>query len=252
VRPEVLKKDIVELREKRNQAVGYKYRIEFSKIGPITFISHLDLQKVMARIFKRAALETLHSEGYNIRPLLSFGPALTLGISSLTEYFDVRVPQEWNQFDDILAVLQAHSEPGILFKKISVINSKTPSIQDSAKAFKYFIPVKNPEALNDVVEKLNSQESILIQSFSKKDDVFVSKDIRPMILNLDSGKLDLNEKILETIDEVSPCRMPGIFVTASVKQGTSIRPSELIDVLTNHGLTVERPIKVAIELNELA
>ena len=34
---------IVELREKRNQAVGFKYRIEFSKIGPITFITHIDL-----------------------------------------------------------------------------------------------------------------------------------------------------------------------------------------------------------------
>jgi radical SAM-linked protein len=252
VQPEVLKKDIVELREKRNQAVGFKYRIEFSKIGPITFISHLDLQKVMARIFKRAGLETLHSEGYNIRPLLSFGPALTLGISSLTEYFDVRVPVEWNDFDQILTTLQKHSEPGIILKNISVINSKTPSIQDSARAFHYFIPVKNGEAVKGVVEKLRDQETIIIQSYSKKDEVFVDKDIRPMILKLDSGHLNLNEEILDVINEVSPCRMPGIFVTASVKQGTSIRPSEIIDVLTSQGLSVERPIKVGIELNEAA
>ena len=250
VPPEVLKKDIADLREKRNQFVGAKYRIEFSKLGPITFISHLDLQKVMQRIFKRAELDTLHSEGYNLRPLLSFGPALTLGISSLTEYFDVRVPTEWNNFEEILGILQKHSEPGIMFKNISVIHSKTPSIQDSAKSFKYFIPVKNSEEVSNVVNKLRAQETIIIQSYSKKDEVFVDKDIRPMLLELDSGVLNLNEKILEIIDEVSPCRMTGIFVTAAVKQGASIRPSEIVDIFKSQGLNVERPIKVAIELNE--
>ena len=250
VPPEVLKKDIAELREKRNQFVGAKYRIEFSKIGPITFISHLDLQKVMQRIFKRSSLETLHSEGYNLRPLLSFGPALTLGISSLTEYFDVRVPTEWTDFSEVLAILQKHSEPGIIFKNITVITNKTPSIQDSAKSFKYFIPVQNGEMASDVVKKLRSQEQIIIQSYSKKDEVFIDKDIRPMLIDLDFGMLNLNEKILEIIDEVSPCRTSGIFLTAAVKQGASIRPSEIVDVFTSLGLTIERPIKVGIELNE--
>jgi radical SAM-linked protein len=250
VPPEVLKKDIAELREKRNQFVGAKYRIEFSKICPITFISHLDLQKVMQRIFKRSSLETLHSEGYNLRPLLSFGPALTLGISSLTEYFDVRVPTEWTDFSEVLAILQKHSEPGIIFKNITVITNKTPSIQDSAKSFKYFIPVQNGDDMANVVNKLRAQEQIIIQSYSKKDEVFVDKDIRPMLIDLDFGMLNLNEKILEIIDEVSPCRTSGIFLTAAVKQGASIRPSEIVDVFKSLGLTIERPIKVGIELNE--
>lgn len=248
VEPAVLKKDIVELREKRNQALGFKYRVEFSKLGPITFISHLDLQKVMTRIFKRAGLETLHSEGYNIRPLLSFGPALTLGISSLTEYFDVRVPAEWNDFPTILSTLQAHSEPGIMFKEITVINSKTPSIQDSAKTFTYFIPVKGLNDVTNIVEELKSQQEIIIQSYSKKDEKLLNKDIRPMLIDIKGGDLNLGEKITEIIDEVSPCRMPGIFFTAKVNQGASIRPSEIIELLTSKGLEVERPIKVAIEL----
>ena len=246
VQPEIIKKDIAELREKRTH-VGYKYRVEFSKIGPITFISHLDLQKVMMRIFKRSGLETLHTEGYKLRPLLSFGPALTLGISSLTEYFDVRVPEEWKDFKDILSKLQSHSEPGILFKEITVIDSKTPSIQEAANAFTYFVTVKegNPE---EVVNKLRSAEKILIQSYSKKDDQLLEKDIRPLLLDMKSGNLNLSETIMDIIDEVSPCRTPGIFVTAAVTKGSSIRPSEILEVLTKEGLAVDRPIKVAIQL----
>ena len=248
VQPEKLKKDIVELREKRNQDVGFRYRIEFSKIGPITFISHLDLQKVMMRIFKRAGLETLHSEGYNIRPLLSFGPALTLGISSLTEYFDVRVPVEWPDFDVVMNKLQTHSEPGIIFKKIFVITSKTPSIQDSAKAFTYFVPVRSSSEIDKVVEGLKVQDKIIIQSYSKKEEKLLDKDIKPMILDLNLGELSLEEKVTEIIDEVSPCRMPGIFFKTEVKQGAGIRPSEIVELLTSRGLEVERPIKVGIEI----
>jgi hypothetical protein len=77
----------------------------------------------------------------------------------------------------------------------------------------------------------------------------LDKDIRPMLLELEAGALNLHETIMEIIDEVSPCRMSGIFLTASVKQGTSIRPSEIVDVFKSMGLTVERPIKVGIELN---
>lgn len=248
VAPEVLKKDIAELREKRNQYVGFKYRVEFSKIGPITFISHLDLQKVMTRIFKRSGLETLYTEGYNIRALLSFGPALTLGISSLTEYFDVRVPAEWTDLPAMMKKLQDHSEPGIIFKDITVINNKTPSIQDSAKSFTYFVPVKTVSEIENVVSHLKSQDKILIQSYSKKEEKLLEKDIRPMILDIKTGDLDLGETIMEIIDEVSPCRMPGIFITTHVNQGSGVRPSEIIELLSSRGLEVERPIKTGIAL----
>lgn len=246
--PEQLKKNIVELRDKRNQSVGFKYRVEFSKIGPITFISHLDLQKVMMRIFKRARLETLHSEGYNVRPLLSFGPALTLGISSLTEYFDVRVPVEWSDFDQILSDLQNHSEPGIIFKSISTITSKTPSIQDSAKAFTYFVPLKSTEHMDKVIKELQSQDEIVIESYSKKEDKIISKNIRSMILEVTIGELKLPEDLVQIIDEVSPCRMPGVFLKTQITQGSGIRPSEIIELLETRGLGPQRPIKVGIEL----
>ncbi|HLT22469.1 MAG TPA: TIGR03960 family B12-binding radical SAM protein [Bacteriovoracaceae bacterium] len=248
VAPEVLKKDIISLREKRNQLTGYRYRVEFSKIGPISFISHLDLQKVIARIFKRAGLETLYSEGYNIRPLLSFGPALTLGISSLVEYFDVRVPEEWTNFEEILSILEKHSEPGVHFRSISAIDNRTVSIQDSAKSFTYFVPVVEGDKVN-VEETLKSSEKILIQSYSKKDEKFLEKDVKPFLLNVSRGQLQLADSLMETIDEVSPCREEGLFIEALVDQGRSIRPSEIVDLLNSYGLKTERPIKVGIELH---
>ena len=248
VAPEILRKDILDYRERRGHDAGFKYRISFAKVGPITFISHLDLQKVMARVFRRASIDTLLSEGYNIRPLLSFGPALALGISSMCEAFDVRVPGEWTDFAEILGKLREHAEPGLLFHKIEPLTNKTPSIQDQATAFTYFLPVRNAEAVDATVTRLNAMERLTISSYSKKEQRDVEKDVRPMILGLEAGMLDLPLDVLNIIDEVSPCKMPGIRIKTALTSGSGIRPSELLEIFRSQGLEVERPIKVDAEL----
>lgn len=248
VKPEV-KKSIVERREKRGQNVGETYRITFSKIGPVSFISHLDLQKVMARIFKRADIEMLMSEGYNQRALLSFGPALTLGISSLNEFFDVRVPNEWDDFDYILRSLQDNSERGIIFKSIEHINRQTPSIQLAAKSFTYFVPVDSEADALKIKTFYNESSEIKVESFLKKTKEYITKDIKPIIEDVYTGELDLPQNIMETIDEVSPCiGKKGIFIRTTLNEGSSIRPMELTKFIEAQGVKTHRPIKVEIGL----
>lgn len=248
VQPE-RKESIVERREKRGQNVGETYRISFSKIGPVSFISHLDLQKVVTRIFKRAQIEVLLSEGYNQRALLSFGPALTLGISSLNEFFDVRVPAQWDDFDYILRRLQENSERGIIFKGIEHINRQTPSIQLAAKTFTYFIPMESDEDAKKIEAFYNESSQITVESYLKKKKEYIQKDIKPIIAEIKSGQLDLSKEIMETIDEVSPCiDKAGVFVTTKLTEGSSVRPSELIQFINNAGVKTHRPIKVEIGL----
>ncbi len=248
VAPAILRKSILDYREKRDQFMGIKYRITFSKIGPITFISHLDLQKVVARVFKRAGIDTLMSEGFNLRPLLSFGPALPLGISSMSEAFDVRVPTEWEDFDEVLERLRLHAEPGLLFHKVEVLTNKTPSIQDQATAFTYFVPVMNDEKLEAVVNQIKALDALPIKSFSKKEQRDIDKDVRPMILDISTGELQVDEKIKELINQVSPCQMRGVMIETAVSSGSGIRPSELIEIFRGFGLEAQRPIKVAAHL----
>jgi radical SAM family uncharacterized protein/radical SAM-linked protein len=242
------RKKIIDLRDKRGQWVGEKYRIEFSKVGPISFISHLDLQKVIARIFKRADVEVLYSEGYKTRPLISFGPALTLGVSSLSEFFDVRVPEAWEDEKELLERVQNHSEKGIIFRSIEKIKSKTTSIQDSAEKFTYYIQTESKEDSDKALNFLNSQTELLIDSFSKKAQRNIQKDIKPKIIAAYAGSLSLDTELLNLIDEVSPCKGQGIFIETDVDQGSSVRPSELVKVIESIGIKIERPIKEKITL----
>lgn len=246
VRPE--RKSILETRERRGQFVGEKYRIEISKLGSISFISHLDLQKIVARIFKRAEIELLYSEGFKTRPLISFGPALSLGISSVSEFFDVRVPKAWDNEEAVLVKLQEHSEKGIEFKSIKKLEGKAVSIQDSANTFTYYLQLKDKSQADKALNLLNDRTEILIESFSKKRQTYITKDIKPLVARAYAGKLELPEQTLAVIDEVSPCKGEGIFVEATVDQGSSIRPSELVKVFEDSGVMVEKPIKAEIKL----
>tara|TARA_Y100000590_G_C15653412_1_gene989662 strand:- start:227 stop:1699 length:1473 start_codon:yes stop_codon:yes gene_type:complete len=247
VRPE--RKSIVDTREKRGQWVGHKYRIEFAKIGPLTFTSHLDLQKIMMRIFKRANIEMLYSEGFKLRPLMSFGPALTLGISSLSEFFDIRVSDEWSDTEAILAKLQEHSERGIIFKSIKKIESKTKSIQEAVKEFTYFVPLIDPQGLEEKLELVTTTNEMIVESFSKKRKSYIKKDIKPKIKSIHIGDIDLPKEFVEIIDEVSPCKNKGFIIKTEVQSGTSIRPIDLKNALYQLGISVERPIRVSAQID---
>lgn len=248
VEPEKLKRTITEMRTQRAQSdVGVIYRISFSKIGPLTFISHLDMQKVIARIFKRAEIEVLHSEGYNIRPLISFGPALTLGVSSLSEFLDVRVPKKWENPQEILEKLQSKSEVGILFTLCEEIQRKTPSIQNAASHFKYFFPIEDDvtEDVEVALEKLMSQDSIEVENYNRKRRCYIKRDIRPYLAEVRVTSLDLDEKLKAIINEVSPCQTSrGIEITTVLDQGSGVKPFDLMNTLREYSIPVEKPIKI--------
>ncbi len=248
VRPE--RKTIVETRERRGTFIGYKYRIGFSKIGPLSFISHLDLQKIIMRIFKRADIEVLYSEGFRLRPLMAFGPALTLGVSSLTEYFDVRVEEPWEDQQGILKLLQDQSEKGLLFNSIRVIDSKEISIQEAISEFTYYVQVDDKEQAIKAMDLLNSKEPLLIESFNKKKKKYIQKDLKPKIKSVTLGTLAIESELLDVIDEVSPCKGEGLLIKTFVESGTSVRPMELKRSLEALGFKVERPIRAAANLIE--
>ncbi|CAN0549808.1 unnamed protein product, partial [Laminaria digitata] len=85
-------------------------RIGFSKLGRIVFSGHLDLVRLMPRVFRRAKVPLFFSEGFNPLPQMAFGPALSLGISALHEYVDVKLRREQAGLQ-MLQNLHEHLQP---------------------------------------------------------------------------------------------------------------------------------------------
>lgn len=66
-------------------------RLRFSKQGRLKYISHLDINRVMSRAFKRAEIPLWYTEGFNPHPYMSFSLPLSLGVESLCESVDIRI-----------------------------------------------------------------------------------------------------------------------------------------------------------------
>lgn len=64
-------------------------RAKLAKKGPARWISHLDLARAIERAMRRARIPVALSQGHNPLPRLAFASALSLGVSSEAEYFDV-------------------------------------------------------------------------------------------------------------------------------------------------------------------
>ncbi len=62
-----------------------KVRVFFAKRGTLAFLSHLDLVRLLPRMFRRARLELAFSRGFRPQPRMSFGPALALGMTALED-----------------------------------------------------------------------------------------------------------------------------------------------------------------------
>ena len=69
-------------------------RIWFTKTGEASYISLLDLQRVMQRSLKRSGLPVWYTLGFNPHIYMTFACPLPLGQESLVESVDVKTEAE--------------------------------------------------------------------------------------------------------------------------------------------------------------
>ena len=69
-------------------------RLKFCKIGSMQYISHLDLQRNIARVLTRAGIPVWYTKGFNPHAKIVFALPLSVGAQSVCEYVDVRVERE--------------------------------------------------------------------------------------------------------------------------------------------------------------
>lgn len=73
------------------EAAHSRLRLIFGKQGPLRFLSHRDLLRILPRMFRRAEVELAFSRGYNPIPRMIFSPALALGMAADEEVVDIDV-----------------------------------------------------------------------------------------------------------------------------------------------------------------
>jgi radical SAM-linked protein len=158
------------------QDLTVRYRMKFTKMGRLRFLSHLDLMTLFQRAIARARVPIVFSQGFNPHPKISFGPALPVGVESSAEYLDMEIswyiePQE------IMKAFEHVLPEGIGILESRMISSKAPSLSGSIGKYVYEVnvPVSYGNNIEERIKTFLSQTSLIVVKEGTQ------KELRPCI-----------------------------------------------------------------------
>lgn len=193
-------------------------RFKFRKVGNLQFISHLDLQKAMAKVLVRAKAPLWYSKGFNPHAKLIFALPLSVGAQSECEYLDVRVERAIPPLE-----LMEHINAE-LTDELRFLDAYYPetALEDIYWA-EYDFEIKTfgaDENMAQEIEKLLTAEQVVILKKAKdkyKNIFFKEVDIAPYIrdvkVNFDGECIKINAKLSASINQTHPHINPENIVT---------------------------------------
>ncbi len=154
--------------------------VKFSKQAPVRFVSHLDIQRLFQRAFRRANIPLAYSQGFNPHPLLSFATALSVGYTSDGEWLDVKLAEHMRA-EAFQEAVNAVLPRGFRISECVEVDDAFPSLSALMAAAEYDVVLGLPEEL------LNARLQALLASpimVKKKTKAGIrTVDIRPQLLD---------------------------------------------------------------------
>lgn len=193
-------------------------RFKFRKVGNLQFISHLDLQKAMAKVLVRAKAPLWYSKGFNPHPKLIFALPLSVGAQSECEYLDVRVERAIPPLE-LMEHINFELTEELRFLDAYYAETKLEDIYWA----EYDFEIKTESADENLareVEKILTAEQVIILKKAKdkyKNIFFKEQDIAPYIRDVsvvfEDGAVKINAKLSASINQTHPHINPETIVT---------------------------------------
>ncbi len=119
-----------------------RYLAHYRKSGPVRFISHNDLLNLLRRVFSRAGLRVEFSAGFHPKALMTFAPALPLGMTALREPFEFRSACDIGE-DVFCAALNAKAPDGLAFLGLVPLGPEAPAFAASIRSMTYALDLSD-------------------------------------------------------------------------------------------------------------
>ena len=193
----------------RHKPQSLRIRVQFSKTGRLRYLSHHELMKTIQRGLRRAKIPLLFSQGFHPAPLVSFCPALNVGIPGEREYFDMEVSAP---FDILFYIdeLDSTLPEGINIRKMVNISRDEPSLNSFISRYEYRIIDSEGKIRMPVVESqalfAKRDDRVIDISRCIEDISFIGKEngeneIRLILIDTDSFKVRLGEIVAAVFNE---------------------------------------------------
>lgn len=200
-------------------------RCKYTKIGDISYISHLDLLKIFIRALRRSKIEVNYSEGFHPHPKISFSSALSLGIQSYTEFIDIDLKNESDEVGFIEKINDSLPD-GIKILEYKIEEKPKAITMTMSHSLYEFYFEEDLENLKTVIEDVISKEELIIQKKNKKKQI---KDV------------NIREKI-ESIEVIPDKRLIKAILLNSAEG--ALKPTEMLKAINENYNLELAPYKI--------
>ena len=185
-----------------------RVRLRYSVEGDKRFLSHHDMMRLWLRALRRTGLPLRMTEGFHIRPRVSFAMARGVGIASQAEWLEFELT-DWVNPDLAARKLAAQLPPDIVLREAQVVASSDRAV---VRRIVYDVRLDPPpDDLPRRIQQLLQRPEVVVHR--GEDGRRRQIDIRPLLVSVDlraDGGLEI----------VAECRDSG-----------SLRPDEVLSEL---------------------
>ena len=215
-------------------------RLWFTKTGEASYISLLDLQRVMQRALKRSGLPVWYTQGFNPHPVMTVAQPLSVGVTSDCEYmkagFDCDIDET-----ELCGKLNGALPPGYEIKAAKKVSGKEIDLTKIDRA-KYTVETEYTGEINDaaVCRFLQSKELIVLKKTKSGEK---ESDIRPHIFDMTLKSTDGKTAVID--------------MTLSVGSAYNLKPETVLNAMDkyipgfSHGFFVSRRRSMTINGTEI-
>lgn len=210
---------------KRPAVPGARVRLKYSKLAPLSMLSHTEMMTLFFRAAARANIPVAFSEGFNPHPKMSFGPALGVGIESEAEVLDIELSYAIDLLE-LVKGLNRELPAGIRILETRALAANEPAAGSGAKGFVY-------EAV--IPDGRLADAEVLAGAFLKRSSATISR-------TSDKGTKELDIRpMVDTLDIVDGGRIRFALVEAD---GKSAKPFELMQAVFGLGPAEAKTTKI--------
>lgn len=218
------------------QGTHHRYRLRFSKTGPLAYASHHDLMMLMESMLRRGGIEMAFSEGFTPHAKIMFASALSVGVESMGEYADIITVRNYAA-EDLADHLNAFAPNGLRIQAVQQVPVQSKKVTALVGAFEYELLLNADEGVE------SSLQQALLDSNWREECLLVDAELSRAaqdqfrlryITENHGGKFTKPEVIVERLQSQAGCDL----TLAAVKRLNMYRldemgePATLMDEIT--------------------
>ncbi len=233
-------------------------RFWFEKTGPMALLGHLDLIRELPRVFRRVGLEVEYTRGFHPKPDMTFGPALSLGVLSLEEAIDVRVPSRLDaeRLRELAVEMTERSPEGLTFTRIERVAPGAPSVSAAVAGARYAVVLARSVARDLAgTTPVDAWLDERVRAVLAETSIKVRREVKALAKMVDVRSYVETASVLggEALHAVRHAGLAGDLVgfdvTATIRGDGAAKPSEIAEVFAGAPCPVQI-VRLALVLSK--